>query len=195
MKKLLLSLFLIFCLASNCFAETALITQDTGSGAGWGIGTSVDPFQLGEAQSFQLTSSFELTAIKLNMAANTGSPTGDITLRIETNNGGIPSGTLANANLTKTFTPVASNWNTVTFDVSAVLSANTLYWIVLSVGAQTPGNYYNILTTTPSAYADGNLAYNQAGSWTAYANYDFTFEVWGNLITETVRPQLIFING
>lgn len=77
----------------------------------------------------------------------TGSP-GDITVRIETDNSGKPSGSLAHANATLTITAgsVSGSLAYVTGYASSTwsLSANTKYWIVVSAASVDGSNYYGL---------------------------------------------------
>lgn len=93
----------------------------------------------------------------------TGAP-GNLTVRIETDNGGKPSGTLVDANATATVahTAVSTSKAFVRIDLSGFisLSANTVYWIVAKAAATVDGS--NLYTwwywpsTSDGAYTKGN---------------------------------------
>lgn len=138
----------------------------------------------GRAQSFKLSADLSIGKVSLLFGATTGSPSGQVTCRIETDSAGLPSGTLAHINATKVFTPSASAWNDIVFDSSFSLSGVTTYWIVLIKDAQIEGNYWTMGRTSASEYADGVAAYNIAGgAWISQSTIDLCFKVYtiGNL--------------
>ena len=155
---------------------TPVISQLNGATA-WGVG-NVGGNQTALAQSFTLGALTSITAVRVNFGANSGAPAGNLTLRIETDNAGAPSGILANANLTIALIPAASAWNTFTFAVPATLAAATVFWVVLSSGAQGNNIYWQPLSVTPSAYAGGFLSFSTAGVWAAQVIYDMAFEIY-----------------
>ncbi len=86
------------------------------------------------------------SSMNLNLA-KVGSPTDNITIRIETDSAGLPSGTLANANATATVAGTGLTTSlvdtTVTFAGAFTLTAGTMYWVVLNRdGALSDTNYY-----------------------------------------------------
>ena len=99
--------------------------------------------------------------------SKTGSP-GNMTVRIETDNGNKPSGVLADANAT--FTIAAADVGASLANVQKAstnlwaLSANTKYWIVASAAGVDGGNYYTIGNSTPFGtvvpYSKGNYSYS-----------------------------------
>jgi len=131
------------------------------------------------AQSFTLSAQKTIDAIGIELDANSGSPSGDVTIRIETDSSNVPSGTLANVNATKAVTVTASQWNKFSFDTPFSLSSGT-YWIVFTCADQSNNAYWTWKTSTSSLYAGGNMAYSTDGgsSWTALGTYDQTFRVY-----------------
>jgi hypothetical protein len=77
--------------------------------------------------------------------ANTGSPTGALTIEVRnstvTNN--LP-GTLITS---QSHTPTANSWNRVTFTSSVSMTANTVYYIVVGDAAGNATNYYRVFQT------------------------------------------------
>ena len=135
------------------------------------------------AQSFQVTGTQEVATVKLWLKKS-GSPTGTMTLRIETDNSGDPSGTLADANLTVDVaeSSVGTSYADVTFTFAtpANISGSTTYWIVLSTDrSNSISNYvtWGIDSSTPS-YADGQLVSENSSSWSA-ESADGVFSVEG----------------
>lgn len=114
----------------------------------------------------------------------TGAP-GNLTWRIETDNSGEPSGTLADANATGTISAadVTTSFSYIKdFSTSAwTLSANTLYWLVLKQGATADGsNYYSFALAADSTYPRGKARYtNDSGStWEDFSSKtDIVFRI------------------
>jgi hypothetical protein len=107
-----------------------------------------------------------------------------MTLRIETDNSGDPSGTLADANLTVTVaeSSLSTSYGSIdfTFSTPASISGSTTYWIVLSTDrAQSDANYvvWGADGSTPG-YADGSMSSEASSSWSAESK-DAIFDVTG----------------
>jgi len=134
------------------------------------------------AQSFQVTGAQTLKTINLWLK-KVGSPTGTLTLRIETDNSGEPSGTLVDANATATVAESSLSTSygdiTFTFTNSFSISGSTTYWIVLSTDrAVSETNYvqWGADGSSPS-YADGEMMNETSSSWTAESK-DAVFEIF-----------------
>jgi len=152
-------------------APSAIVSQ-TDSGPVGTIGDAGGGEYRGGAV-FDLGGSNPIGGVSFKLGANSGSPTGNWTIRIETTSGGLPTGTLAHASATKVFTPVASAWNDVIFDNCFTLAAGTYAliqscdnqatdvawdWSYLAVGSG--GKYiYTVNAGSWIAYALGNRAY------------------------------------
>lgn len=114
----------------------------------------------------------------------TGSPAGTMTLRVETDSAGAPSGTLVHANATATLAEnglitTAYELKTFTFTGGFYLDASTQYWLVLSTSRSLDTSNYVLWGAdgTSPAYAGGNAyAYNGA-AWVDQSK-DFVFYVW-----------------
>lgn len=128
-----------------------------------------------QSQGFQLDTATKVKAIQVYIKTNAGTPS-DLQVRIETNNAGVPSGTLADANLTKTITastiPSTYGWVTIEFDTasSAALTASTVYHIVLKTAAASNDNNYNWKADASSpSYAGGAMSESSNGgsTWSA----------------------------
>ncbi len=125
----------------------------------------------------------------------TNSP-GNITVRIETDNGNKPSGTLVDANAT--FTIAAgdvggSNAYITKYSTNAfTLQANTKYWIVISAASVDGSNYYEVGAYSASTYTKGNAKYSTDGGSTwndeTIANiYSFKILYGGVAATQTLK--------
>lgn len=136
------------------------------------------------AQSFQLSQAFTVKSIQAYLKKAVGTP-GDITVRIETNNAGVPSGTLADANAATTITAFATTdyaWKEATFTTSFALAASTVYWLVLKTAAAGNDNNYTWAADHASpAYSSGNMSTSSNGgsTWTAQTGWDAYFRVQG----------------
>ena len=130
-------------------------------------------------QSFTLTSPATITKATVQFAANYGSPAGQVTLRIETDNAGQASGTLAHADATLAFTPTPSANNTIDF-TDFPLTPGT-YWLVLNCANQSTNNMWQILTKDPGNYSGGNWANTTDGAWLSFATQDMNFALYGIL--------------
>jgi hypothetical protein len=129
-------------------------------------------------QGFTLSSETLVTAVEVRRHSGTsGVPTGNWTLRIETNNAGVPSGTLANANASIVVVPPAEDAVIKgTFATPFVLSGATIYWIVAECNNQSTNVFWRL--TMGTGYTGGTSAIKTSGSWAANANYDFYFKVY-----------------
>jgi hypothetical protein len=127
--------------------------------------------------------------------ARIGTPADDITLRIETDAGGKPSGTLVDANAEKVITYLAvGTWPDpiyAVFELPANISLNagTLYWIVLkSASSVNTSNCYRLPleTSADASYSKGKVSYSvDAGAnWVEYApvaNFGFKLMYGGTV--------------
>ena len=141
-----------------------------------------------EAQSFQLSGTIIISAVEVKQNGHTGSPTGNWTLRIETNNvSGKPSGTLANANASVVVSPPGDNTIVKgTFSTAFTLNGSTTYWLVINCAAQTSGNYWNLGLCATNTYANGVRDYwsSSNGIWNPYTD-DLYFKVYANIPSPT----------
>lgn len=138
------------------------------------------------AQSFQVAASTAGTA-QLYLK-KVGSPTGTMTLRVETDSAGSPSGSLVHANATATVSEssLSTSYGDIDFAFagSFSLAGSTDYWLVLSTDrAQSDTNYvaWGADASSPS-YADGAMKSELASSWSALSA-DAIFLVMGDSIT------------
>ncbi len=137
-----------------------------------------------QAQSFQLSAGQTIKGIEAYLKKNAGTP-GDITVRIETNNAGVPSGTLVHANATTTisaFTTATYAWKSIDFADTFTLVASTTYWLVLkTAAAANDTNYALAADASTPGYSSGNLASSVDGgtTWSAVAGTDIYFRIKG----------------
>jgi hypothetical protein len=180
--------------SSSTYASGAQY-YSTNSGSSWiGLGdlscaftTSATTARDKLAQSFQVTGTQTVDQVKLWLK-KVGTPTGTLTLRIETNSAGNPSGTLADANATITVAEsgltTSYGWITFDFATNFSLSSSTTYWLVLSTDrSASAANYIEWGNDTSSpAYASGEMKAEASSSWSALTA-DAVFEVFGAATT------------
>lgn len=162
-------------------------SYETGGDNGEPVG-DVGGTEYAAGQGFQLTATQVKSAIKsvgMYLKKGVGTP-GAITVTIETDNAGKPSGTLAHANATTTiaaFTETDYAWKEAIFANTFTLTATTLYWIVLKTAAAANDNYYSWQSdaSTPG-YTNGTFANSANGgsTWSAVAGTDAYFRTHGN---------------
>ena len=153
------------------------------------------------AQSFQLQSSSSyVSQISLNYYDKEGSPSGAITVRIETDSSG-PSGTLVNANATASFTPTTTfQYYDIAFSSTFSLSSSTTYWIVVTCDTQSHSaeNYWAFIVSAGDEYLNGEINYdlNDAG-WdnAGLENWDLNFKIWESVTAGWTHKFLTVSNA
>jgi len=150
-----------------------------------------------QAQGFQLDAATKVKAVQVYIKKADGTPN-SLVVRIETSSSNNPTGTLADANLTKTIlvTDVASSfgWITVEFDSasSVALSASTTYHVVLKTAAAGNDNNYEWKADASSpSFTSGARSHSADGGtvWTADTAADFLFRILGE--TTEVNCDLV----
>lgn len=133
------------------------------------------------AQGFRLSTGGYVTAVAVFMKKNTGTTTG-LTVRIETDNAGVPSGTLVlNASTTiTTFTTTGYRYKMATFSTPPLLNSSTTYWIVVQHTTEATGDsqYHWGSDASSPAYATYNAAAYASAAWTASTGKDMLFRVY-----------------
>ncbi len=134
------------------------------------------------SQSFQVTGAQTLGSVNLWLK-KVGSPTDTMTLRIETDSAGSPSGTLVDANATTTVSEstLSTSYGDIlfTFASSFSISGSTTYWLVLSTDRSASGTDYvewGADSSSPS-YANGEMKSEASSTWSA-ESADAIFEVF-----------------
>lgn len=161
----------------------SLVNQETTQlAASFGTGSLINATTRRLAQSFEVP--YANTTFKGIQAVldKTGSP-GDITWRVETDNGNKPSGTLVGANATGTIAAasvgasaayvVGNSTNTWS------LSANTKYWLVLSAAATLDVSNNYGWSYGASLYTKGNASESSdsGSTYTDAPTNDFGFKI------------------
>jgi hypothetical protein len=152
----------------------ALITQAVG-GTNRAIGQS--SVTEDRAQQFTaLSASISKAALSLRTS---GTPTDDLSIELQTDAAGIPSGTVLASDSIPAASLTAAYVN-YTFDLPSQLTIGGLYWIVVGrTGALDGTNFYQWDSTGTSVYAGGLSGLLSSGSWTTSATIDLVFIVYG----------------
>jgi len=150
----------------------------------------ITDLEVRQAQQISFSSDVTIDSIEIYFRNNEGSPTGQVTCRIETENAGEPSGVLVDANATKILSISGSSFNIFTFPASINLLSSTNYWIKLNCDDQSTDQRFVIGVGTPgSLYPDGIKAYSVDGSWTADVDNNFVFKINGTATVELITQE------
>lgn len=132
------------------------------------------------AQSFVAgADSFYIRGVRLRKAATTGTFTGTVTVSIQADSAGNPSGS---ALVSKTFTN--NEWRAVTnssdvyvlFSTEQAVTPGTTYWIVAEASTADNSNCPNLATNSAGGYASGTLKYrNGTDGWVTVTGVDLYF--------------------
>lgn len=118
------------------------------------------------AQSFVATKQ-KLNLVRLMRGAHIGSPSASVTIAIQTDSGGNPSGTnlfsstLSSSDFGSTFSTVEDRFMHI--DLSSDLTIGQTYWIVLSTSATDDSNYYRLRYNQNGTY--GTMKVFNGTSW------------------------------
>jgi len=113
-----------------------------------------------------------LTGIIFQRYADAGTYIGDVTVSIQTNNSGVPSGTVVNSIiLTNAQWEAITTSADYTLSIPCTLTPGTQYWIVFESSTQDASNYPQFIRNT-----SGSGRYNYNGSTWASAGNDLYFK-------------------
>lgn len=169
-------------------------SHTTGTEASKVVGTNSSSTNVKQAMSFKVDRSTNVGGMSFKFGADTGTPLGSITLRVEGNSGGTPDGTLADFRAKAALSEsgfTASAWNYFEFAKPFRLAANTTYHATLEIPAQSDyyttsaSNYHTVVVDTASGYTDGAGSEN-TGSWAAQT-WDALFKVHAYNATESIE--------
>lgn len=138
------------------------------------------------SQGFKCNTSSTVIKVKLWLK-KTGTPAGTdtITLAIQTNSSGVPSGTPV-TNGTATAVDISDTlttsyaWVTFTFATAPSLTAGTQYHLVLSGAFTVSGTNYVLwgIDNYDVIYPDGSMSVYDGTTWTTEPLYDACFEIY-----------------
>lgn len=134
------------------------------------------------AQSFISASAGPINRVSVYLG-KVGSPGGDITVRIVSDDGDEPSNSdIANTVITPGIVGASPAWVDVAFASPATAVSGTKYWIVLDYGSSSASDHWNWRRDSSDAYASNTGKYTsnwQSGgaTWTNVGG-DLAFRVW-----------------
>ena len=123
---------------------------------------------------YNATGFVPISKVVLFIKKNAGTTT-DLVVRIETDSGNAPSGTLAGSNLTATIPAFATGTYSkfmIDFLTTNLLQGGQKYWIVVQHATEGAGNsqYYVLADTTgTNGFTNGSLSTYASGAWTTSA--------------------------
>jgi len=176
------------------------VTQDntTTSGTDQSQTTQNASVEVGEANATtkrnKISQSFipvksKIRGVSLWKTTDTGTFTGTVTVSIQADTAGSPSGT---ALLTKTLTnaeylSIINGEFDVVFSSEISMTAGSLYWIVIETSTSDTSNHPNIGTNSAGGYSSGSVkTWNTTDGWTTVSTIDLYFKTY-----EGDRNQLV----
>lgn len=144
------------------------------------------------AQSF-IPAKTKVRGVNLYKSADTGTFTGTVTITLQADTAGSPSGSaLATAALTNT------QWLGFTVGEIEVLFATeyasmtvgSLYWIVIETSTADTSNHPNVGINTAGGYTSGSVKYNNAtDSWVAISTIDLYFKTIQGTASQVIKTN------
>lgn len=131
------------------------------------------------AQSF-IPAKTLIKSVNLYKSADTGTFTGTVSIAIQADSAGSPSGVDL---VTKTITNAlwaayATGDFLALFSTELTVTPGNLYWIVITTSTSDTANCINLGTNTAGGYASGSAKYNNtADGWVAISTIDLYFKV------------------
>ena len=145
------------------------------------------------AQSFQINAETIVNLATVRIRGN-ASNTRDLRVRIETNSGGAPSGTLAGGNLTALISVITSasfDTRTASFGDGNILQPATIYWLVIKCEIEDGTQVNNWSADGAGSYANGNVSSaNTVPTWTDRPLYDNWFTIEGPGLSSGLQNKI-----
>lgn len=143
-------------------------------------------------QTFQVhrTGNFGYVSVYLNKV---GSPSGDLTLRVQTTSGGVPTGTtVTDGTVTVTGSTLDTKSRYVVFQFSppVFLQSDTTYALVITSSTIDSNNYYRWGEDTDSGYIFGNAGTYNGVAYSALTS-DFCFRIFSAVDTWITLRQKV----
>jgi len=193
--------------SSNALAQAAYVTDDTTEfidqqqtaydATNTPLGTTSGGVRYNPiCQSFKLSTTLTVTKVDAYFGAGNNSPTGQVTLKIYTDNSGEP-GSIVDVNATKAITISTNAWNTFTFPASFVLTGGTTYWLRFSCDTQASNTYFSmgyIYISTP--YPDGKYDRYEDDVWNGtITGIDLSFKIYAKGYLQCFSESTIKTQG
>jgi len=178
-------------------AEVASITQTDHSALSIYLGEQGGNDWIG-GQTFTLTEPTTILAYECWVGVDEGTPSGNVEFRIETTSAGLPTGTLAHANATKSESITGSPAIVkATFANSFILAPGT-YAMVLEIADQAVGTRWGAYgDASDPPYPGGNLVYSldSGSTWNGTTTEDLYFKVYtlDTITVPTAQYSLDFL--
>lgn len=141
------------------------------------------------AQSF-INVNPNLSGLGIYKSADTGSYSSLMTITLEADSAGAPSGTpLATVTISNdTWLALPVGFNYLNFASPYTATPGSTYWIKFNVGVSDGSNHPNIGTNSAGGYANGSVVHSSNGStWSAIATIDLAFKVLTSQTTLNVN--------
>jgi len=143
------------------------------------------------AQSFIPVKS-KIRGLALWKITDTGTFTGTVTVSIQADTAGSPSGT---ALLTKTLTnaeylALANGAFDVMYSSEISMTSGNLYWIVIETSTSDTSNHPNIGTNSAGGYTNGSVkSWNTTDGWTTVSTIDLYFKTYEGINSQVVTTD------
>ena len=193
MNKILLFIFLLLGLSVGVNAESIVIEVGTVPPAAFAFAGS-SPYWV--AQDFTILNGTQTVSSMDIFLEDRGSYTADVVIRIETNNGGVPSGTLVDAGATLNIddSEISNPGGVIlkNFTSSFSLTNGTKYFLVTHMVWENSGDKTGVGVDTTNTYPDGSrwTSTNSGSSWSESATQDLVFTLFAE--DANVTPVLAF---
>ncbi len=131
-----------------------------------------------------ISGDFYWRGVTLNKQADTGSFIGTVTIAIQADSGGSPSGVnLASKTITNALWLAYPTGNfSALFSSDLAVVPTTTYWIVVSTSTSDTSNHPNIGTNSAGGYGSGGVKFNNTtDGWVSIATIDLTFSTLSGL--------------
>jgi hypothetical protein len=138
------------------------------------------------AQSFTTSTMHTVTSIYLYLGVYSGSPSGTITISIQTLSAGNPSGTDLTSGTIGANNP--SGWYQISMYPEYTLSSSTQYAIVVRDPSDSYSNSPFWGDNIYNPYS-GGIMFTSAvsgSSWLQHSGWDLSFQIWGNPVTFSI---------
>lgn len=172
----------------SVIVEEALTEELPGASVTWtALGTKA-------AQSFQIVSEEAWTvAAAVVKVRQVGSPSDNLVVAVYSDSSGAPGSLLDSATFAGSDLSVDSDWVTVELANTQSLAVGTTYWLVVSRdGANTYGDYYEVMVDVDLGYAPEVLKIHDGSGWVSRpVNATMPFRLTGLEDTDAQMETLI----
>lgn len=187
--------------ASNTFVTDDYIRYNSSSGATDQSQTTQNATaEVGEANATskknKLAQSFvagkkRISGVKLYKAADTGTFTGTVTIALQADSAGAPSGSnLASVTISNAaWAATSAGAFTALFSTEyTTMTVGSTYWIVISTSTSDNSNHPNVGTNSAGGYASGSAKYNNStDGWVAISPIDLYFETLEGIVSQLAK--------